>query len=272
MTAAARCSIGVVAARRQARACWAALAAARGLPRQAPPVPGARAARRLLRPGLPRRDRLLSRGVRGDGMSRACSTSSSASAPACCCSRRCSWSGAAPWSPPSATARRPGRRAGRAGRGRRRLRGRSPSSSPSPVSCCCSRESCCRAVLARSRVHGAAQVREETPLMNTTAVAASRCAAHHARLPGQPAAAPLARTDHRGRARRDLAGAVSASCMLVTRRHAISQLVGFLDARQRDRSGGVPHLRRRAVGRRAGASLDVLLVVLILRVLGGRMR
>ena len=58
--------------------------------------------------------------------------------------------------------------------------------------------------------------------------------------------------------------------MLTTRRHAISQLVGFLVLDNGIAtvafltSGGVPFVVE------LGASLDVLLVVLILRVLGGR--
>ncbi len=60
--------------------------------------------------------------------------------------------------------------------------------------------------------------------------------------------------------------------LLVTGRHAISQLVGFLVIDNGIADGGVPVLRRRAARRRARCLLDVLLVVLILYVLTGRIR
>jgi len=125
-------------------------------------------------------------------------------------------------------------------------------------------------VLDRSRVRTGA-VREETPLMNTTAaLLALSLLTMLAYLVSQPlrvlvpgpttAAVPVG-----------ISLVLYGFLLLTTRRHAISQLVGFLVLDNGIAtvafltSGGVPFVVE------LGASLDVLLVVLILRVLTSRM-
>ncbi len=124
-------------------------------------------------------------------------------------------------------------------------------------------------VLDRSRVQTGA-VREETPLMNTTSsLLVLSLLTMLAYLVSQPllaldpgpttAAVPVG-----------ISLVLYGFLILTTRRHAISQLVGFLVLDNGIAtvafltSGGVPFVVE------LGASLDVLLVVLILRVLGGR--
>lgn len=125
-------------------------------------------------------------------------------------------------------------------------------------------------VLDRSRVRTGA-LREQTPLMNTTAsLLAVSLLTMLAYLVSQPlrvlqpgpmtAAVPVG-----------ICLVLYGFLLLSTRRHAISQLVGFLvldngvAAVAFLTSGGVPFVVE------LGASLDVLLVVLILRVLTARM-
>jgi hydrogenase-4 component E len=125
-------------------------------------------------------------------------------------------------------------------------------------------------VLDRSRIRTRA-VRDETPLMNTTAsLLAVSLLTMLAYLVSQPlrvlvpgpttAAVPVG-----------ISLVLYGFLLLTTRRHAISQLVGFLvldngiAAVAFLTSGGVPFVVE------LGASLDVLLVVLILRVLTSRM-
>jgi hydrogenase-4 component E len=124
-------------------------------------------------------------------------------------------------------------------------------------------------VLDRSRIQTGA-VREETPLMNTTSsLLVLSLLTMLAYLVSQPllaldpgptiAAVPVG-----------ISLVLYGFLILTTRRHAISQLVGFLVLDNGIAtvafltSGGVPFVVE------LGASLDVLLIVLILRVLGGR--
>ena len=124
-------------------------------------------------------------------------------------------------------------------------------------------------VLSRTLVRSGG-VREETPLMNTTAsLLALSVLTMLAYLVSQPLLA-------HDTAATTAAVPVGVSLvlygflLLVTRRHAISQLVGFLVLDNGIAtvafltSGGVPLVVE------LGASLDVLLVVLILRVLTSR--
>jgi hydrogenase-4 component E len=125
-------------------------------------------------------------------------------------------------------------------------------------------------VLDRSRIRTGA-VREETPLMNTTAaLLALSLLTMLAYLVSQPlrvlAPGPTTAAVPVG-----ISLVLYGFLLLTTRRHAISQLVGFLlldngiAAVAFLTSGGVPFVVE------LGASLDVLLVVLILRVLTSRM-
>jgi hydrogenase-4 component E len=124
-------------------------------------------------------------------------------------------------------------------------------------------------VLDRSRIQTGA-LREETPLMNTTSsLLVLSLLTMLAYLVSQPlrvldpgpttAAVPVG-----------ISLVLYGFLILTTRRHAISQLVGFLVLDNGIAtvafltSGGVPFVVE------LGASLDVLLVILILRVLGGR--
>lgn len=128
-------------------------------------------------------------------------------------------------------------------------------------------------VLDRSRIRTGA-VREETPLINTTAaLLALSLLTMVAYLVSQPlrvlaAAAPGATT---AALPVGISLVLYGFLLLTTRRHAVSQLVGFLvldngiAAVAFLTSGGVPFVVE------LGASLDVLLVVLILRVFTGRM-
>jgi hydrogenase-4 component E len=123
--------------------------------------------------------------------------------------------------------------------------------------------------LDRSRVRTGG-VREETPLMNTTSsLLALSLLTMLAYLVGQPLLAlspgPAATAVPVG-----LSLVLYGFLILTTRRHAISQLVGFLVLDNGIAtvafltSGGVPLVVE------LGASLDVLLVVLVLRVLSSR--
>ncbi len=124
-------------------------------------------------------------------------------------------------------------------------------------------------VLDRSRIQTGA-VREETPLMNTTSsLLALSLLTMLAYLVSQPlltlAPGPTTAAVPVG-----ISLVLYGFLILTTRRHAISQLVGFLVLDNGIAtvafltSGGVPFVVE------LGVSLDVLLVVLILRVLGGR--
>jgi len=124
-------------------------------------------------------------------------------------------------------------------------------------------------VLDRSRIQTGA-VREETPLMNTTSsLLVLSLLTMLAYLVSQPlltlAPGPTTAAVPVG-----ISLVLYGFLILTTRRHAISQLVGFLVLDNGIAtvafltSGGVPFVVE------LGASLDVLLVVLILRVLGGR--
>ena len=124
-------------------------------------------------------------------------------------------------------------------------------------------------VLDRSRIQTGA-VREETPLMNTTS---SLIVLSLLTMLAYLVSQPLLALDP-GPATKAVPVGISlvlyGFLILTTRRHAISQLVGFLVLDNGIAtvafltSGGVPFVVE------LGASLDVLLVVLILRVLGGR--
>ncbi|HSN06279.1 MAG TPA: hypothetical protein VLV82_02965 [Candidatus Angelobacter sp.] len=124
-------------------------------------------------------------------------------------------------------------------------------------------------VLDRSRIRTGA-VREETPLLNTTAsLLALSLLTMLAYLVSQPflalAAGPTSAAVPVG-----ISLVLYGFLLLATRRHAISQLVGFLVLDNGIATvafltaGGVPLVVE------LGASLDVLLVVLILRVLTSR--
>lgn len=124
-------------------------------------------------------------------------------------------------------------------------------------------------VLDRSRIRTGA-VREETPLLNTTAsLLALSLLTMLAYLVSQPfltlAPGPTSAAVPVG-----ISLVLYGFLILTTRRHAISQLVGFLVLDNGIAtvafltSGGVPLVVE------LGASLDVLLVVLILRVLTSR--
>ena len=124
-------------------------------------------------------------------------------------------------------------------------------------------------VLDRSRIQTGA-VREETPLMNTTS---SLLVLSLLTMLAYLVSQPLLTLDPGPTIAAVPAGislVLYGFLILTTRRHAISQLVGFLVLDNGIAtvafliSGGVPFVVE------LGASLDVLLVVLILRVLGGR--
>ena len=124
-------------------------------------------------------------------------------------------------------------------------------------------------VLDRSRVRTGA-VREETPLLNTTAsLLALSLLTMLAYLVSQPFLA-LAPGPTSAAVPVGISLVLYGFLLLATRRHAISQLVGFLVLDNGIATvafltaGGVPLVVE------LGASLDVLLVVLILRVLTSR--
>jgi hydrogenase-4 component E len=124
-------------------------------------------------------------------------------------------------------------------------------------------------VLDRSRVRTGG-VREETPLMNTTSsLLALSVLTVLAYLVGQPLLA-LSPGPATAAVPVGISLVLYGFLILTTRRHAVSQLVGFLVLDNGIAtvafltSGGVPLVVE------LGASLDVLLVVLVLRVLSSR--
>jgi hydrogenase-4 component E len=127
-------------------------------------------------------------------------------------------------------------------------------------------------VLTRATVTERGALREETPLVNTTAslilLAVLMMLAY---LVSQPVLA-LGSTPPVAAVPVGMAMALFGFLVLSTRRHAVSQLIGFLLLDNGIgtvaflTAGGVPLVVE------LGASLDVLLVVLILQVLTGRIR
>jgi hydrogenase-4 component E len=128
------------------------------------------------------------------------------------------------------------------------------------------------AVLARATASDRTRAREETPLINTTAaLLAVSFLTMLAYLVSRPVLA-LGSTAAVAAVPVGMAMALFGFLVLSTRRHAVSQLIGFLLLDNGIATvafltaGGVPLVVE------LGVSLDVLLVVLILRVLTSRIR
>jgi hydrogenase-4 component E len=128
------------------------------------------------------------------------------------------------------------------------------------------------AVLARATASDRTSAREETPLINTTAaLLAVSFLTMLAYLVSRPVLA-LGSTAAVAAVPVGMAMALFGFLVLSTRRHAVSQLIGFLLLDNGIATvafltaGGVPLVVE------LGVSLDVLLVVLILRVLTSRIR
>ena len=128
-------------------------------------------------------------------------------------------------------------------------------------------------LLSRAVARHGASLREETPLINTTTSLIALSAVDDAGVPGR--AGPCSSSGTTRRSPRCRSGSPWSSIgflVLATRRHAFSQLIGFLVLDNGIATvafltaAGIPLVVE------LGASLDLLLVVLILQVLTARIR